>query len=72
MLDAVNEMKMCGVSPEELSALSRRLGGRGLGKKLSELALVYGTYEALVEASYLDSPGRPDPPGPGPGDQRLF
>ncbi len=55
MLTAVNEMKMCGVTPELLSETAQRLGDRGLGKKLSEIALLYGTFEALVAASYLDS-----------------
>ena len=55
MLTAVNEMKMCGIPPEQLSETAKRLGDRGLGRKVWELSLLYGTYEALVEASYLDS-----------------
>jgi len=55
MLTAVNEMKMCGISPEQLSETARKLGNTGLSKKLSEIALLYGAFEALVEASYLDS-----------------
>ena len=55
MLTAVNEMKMCGIAPGDLRVAARGLGGRGLGKKLSELALLYDTYNGLVEASYLDS-----------------
>ena len=55
MLTAVNEMKMCGISPRELLQASKDLGDRGLGKKLSELSLLYDTYEALVAASYLDT-----------------
>lgn len=55
MLGAVNEMKMCGISPADLLKTSRALGERGLGKKLAELALLYDTYDALVAASYLDS-----------------
>lgn len=55
MLTAVNEMKMCGILPEQLSQTAEQLGERGLGRKVRELALLYGTYEALVEASYLDS-----------------
>lgn len=55
MLTAVNEMKMCGIAPQDLSYAAAQLGKRGLGLKLRELALVYETYEALVEASYLDS-----------------
>lgn len=54
MLTAVNEMKMCGITPQELSETARRVKG-GLSKKLSEIALLYGTFEALVAASYLDS-----------------
>ena len=55
MLTAVNEMKMCGIAPGDLRVAARGLGGRGLGKKLGELALLYDTYNGLVEASYLDS-----------------
>ncbi len=55
MLTAVNEMKMCAVSPEQLSRTARLLSDTGLGKKLSEIALLYGAFEALVSASYLDS-----------------
>ena len=55
MLTAVNEMKLCAISPKQLAETAEMIGGRGLGKKLSELALIYGAYEALVEASYLDS-----------------
>ena len=55
MLTAVNEMKLCGITPQQLSETAAALSGRGLGKKLSEIALLYGTFEALVAASYLDS-----------------
>ncbi len=55
MLTAVNEMKLCGISPEQLRDAAGRLGDRGLSRKLSEIALLYGAFEALVEASYLDS-----------------
>ena len=51
MLTAVNEMKLCAISPKQLAETAEMIGGRGLGKKLSELALIYGAYEALVEAS---------------------
>ena len=55
MLTAVNEMKMCGISPGDLLETARTLGDRGLGKKLRELSLLYDTYDGLVAASYLDS-----------------
>ncbi len=55
MLTAVNELKMCGIGPEELFETAETLGGRSLGRKLRELGLLYGTYESLVAASFLDS-----------------
>lgn len=55
MLTAVSEMKLCGIAPGDLQQASRELGSTGLGKKLSELSLLYDTYNALVETSYLDS-----------------
>ncbi len=55
MLTAVNEMKLCGVAPERLTEAAEKLGDCGLSKKLSEIALLYGAFEALVAASYLDS-----------------
>ena len=55
MLTAVNEMKLCGIAPGDLARTAARLGDRGLGKKLRELSLLYETYQAMVEASYLDS-----------------
>lgn len=55
MLTAVNEMKLCGITPGQLTETAAKLGDSGLAKKLSEIALLYGAFEALVEASYLDS-----------------
>ena len=55
MLTAVNEMKLCGISHEQLAETAGLLPERGLGRKLSEISLIYGVYEALVEASFLDS-----------------
>ena len=55
MLSAVNEMKLCGVAPAQLTQTAALLGDSALGKKLSEIGLAYGAFEALVSASYLDS-----------------
>ncbi len=55
MLTAVNEMKMCGIGPQELFSAAEQLRGKGLGQKVQELGLLFETYEALVQASYLDS-----------------
>lgn len=55
MLTAVNEMKMCGVSPQDLFRTADSLPGKGLGQKVRELGLLFEAYEALVAASYLDA-----------------
>lgn len=55
MLTAVNELKMCGISPQDLADTSEALSGQGLGQKLRELGAVYAAYDAMVAASYLDS-----------------
>lgn len=55
MLTAVDELKMCGIAPGDLTDTAAGLSGRGLSQKLRELAAVYAAYDALVAASYLDS-----------------
>lgn len=55
MLTAVNEMKMCGITPMQLSDTAQALTNSGLSEKVREIALIYGAFEALVAASYLDS-----------------
>ena len=55
MLTAVNEMKLCGISPAQLTQTAGALPRAGLSQKLRELGLIYGAYEALVEGSFLDS-----------------
>ncbi len=55
MLTAVNEMKMCGIPPQRLTEAAGELKAPGLCRKLREVGLIYGAYEALVGASFLDS-----------------
>lgn len=55
MLTAVDELKLCGISPEDLTSTAGTLHSRGLAQKLRELGAVYAAYDALVAASYLDS-----------------
>lgn len=55
MLNAVNEMKMCGVTGAALREAARRQPEDGLCTKLREIALIGETYDAMVAASYLDS-----------------
>lgn len=55
MLTAVDELKMCGITPTDLAEAAPGLKSRGLSQKLRELSAVYAAYDALVAASYLDS-----------------
>ncbi|MBQ3417358.1 MAG: PD-(D/E)XK nuclease family protein [Ruminococcus sp.] len=54
MLSAVKEYKQCGISAGMLEETARRSNNETLSKKLSESALVYEAYNALMEKSYLD------------------
>ncbi|MCI9553450.1 MAG: helicase, partial [Acutalibacter sp.] len=55
MLTAVDELKMCGLAPAQVTEAAGLPVPAGLSQKLRELGLVYAAYEALVGASYLDS-----------------
>ena len=55
MLTAVNEMKLCEITPEQLTETAKELKSRSLAQKLRELGAIYAAYNALVAASYLDS-----------------
>ncbi len=56
MLSAVNEMKACGVSPEELELAAKRLPADDpFGGRLRDLALIYASYNRLVTENYSDS-----------------
>lgn len=55
MLTAISEMKLCGITEEQLRIAAGELPEGALRGKLRELSLIYGTYNALVEQSYLDS-----------------
>lgn len=53
LIDAVKEFKVCAVSPDMLEQASRNVRGT-LSSKLSELALVYRTYDAVCAQTALD------------------
>ena len=72
MLTAVNEMKMCGISPGDLLETARTLGDPGPGQKAAG-AFPAVRYIRRAGGRLLSGlPGRPDPAGPGFGDQRFF
>jgi len=47
LLDAVKEFKLCAINPAELYGIAMKTNGR-LREKLSELALIYGAYDAVT------------------------
>lgn len=55
MLTAVSEMKLCGITEDILESTAKTVTGGVLREKLKELALIFRTYNTLVESSYLDS-----------------
>jgi len=57
LLDAVKEFKLCALEPAELYAAAEKAGGR-LREKLTELALIYGAYDA-VTAQAAPKEGQP-------------
>lgn len=54
LLTFVTELKQCAVSPDEIAEVSEKTENKSLGKKLSELALITATYDALVSRSFFD------------------
>ena len=57
MLSAVNEMKACGIRPEELEAVGNRLRDKDapFAAKLRDLSLIYASFDRLVAQNYSDS-----------------
>jgi len=53
LLDAVKEFKLCAISPQMLSDAALSASGT-LRRKLSELALIYSAYEAIIAQTCLD------------------
>ena len=47
LLDAVKEFKLCALAPTEIARAAAQSDGR-LAQKLSELALIYGAYDAVT------------------------
>ena len=56
MLSAVAECKACGITPKQLENASLSLPKDSpLSKRLSDLALIYASYDNLISQSYSDS-----------------
>ena len=54
MLSCVDELKRVGVTSDELYSCSEKITDKTLKGKLSEIALIYSTYDALVSESRFD------------------
>ncbi|MCL2069192.1 MAG: helicase, partial [Oscillospiraceae bacterium] len=55
MLNTCSEFKTAGITPAQLLRFARSCEPGGLGGKLSDLCLVYGTYQAMLEKGYTDA-----------------
>lgn len=53
MLEAVDEFKSAGITPEALFSVCEDLSGT-LGEKTREIALVYAAFEAVLGSSYIE------------------
>lgn len=54
MLSAVKEYKKCSLSSDVIRRAAEAVGDETLSKKLSDTALVYDAYNAIMERSYMD------------------
>lgn len=54
MLTAVNEYKMCMISPQDVFDAAGRVESRILSSKLRDSARIYAAYNALLENTYED------------------
>ena len=54
MLSAVKEYKKCSLTSETLLRAADEVGDETLSKKLTDTALVYDAYNAIMEQSYMD------------------
>lgn len=54
MMGAVREYKMCAITPDDLLETADRVKNERLKEKLRESALIYSTYNALIDRAYSD------------------
>ncbi|MBE6550313.1 MAG: hypothetical protein E7670_07800 [Ruminococcaceae bacterium] len=56
MINAVNEFKMCSITPTAIERAAEKLGkDEPLCKKLRDLALIYASFDRLISEKYSDS-----------------
>lgn len=54
MLNSIKEYKKCSITSDMLYKAAEKIEDETLSKKLIETALLYDTYNAIIEKSYLD------------------
>lgn len=54
LLDFYREMKKCCITSEELAELSEKVKKQSFAKKLNELSLIFGCYDALITQNFQD------------------
>ena len=54
MSQAVNEFKMCAISPAQLQEAAEKTDNERLRMKLSESAAIYEAYNSLLSGTYID------------------
>lgn len=54
LLDFYREMKKCCITSEELAVLSEKVKKQSFAKKLNELSLIFGCYDALITQNFQD------------------
>ncbi len=54
MVEMAGELKNAGISPDALAQTVKTLSPGSEKKKLQELSVIYGTYQALIDCKYLD------------------
>ena len=57
MLSAINEMKVCGIRPEELELAAKHASAKNspLGARLRDLSLIFSSFDRLLAERYTDS-----------------
>lgn len=54
LLDFYREMKKCCITSEQLAVLSEKVKKQSFAKKLNELSLIFGCYDALITQNFQD------------------
>lgn len=54
LLDFYREMKKCCIASEQLAELSEKVKKQSFAKKLNELSLIFGCYDALITQNFQD------------------